>query len=757
MKKIIVGIVIFIFTISTITTNDFIGDILSPIMYFAITFYVFNAYVIKQRIKKLRAFGILLSLAILIWAVCELWWGIQTLILDIDPFKNPITIYGYYITNLMIFLSIAISGYYDLKRMNKVQSILDTIIVALCMAVLLWLFVFQKDEAKIALLKDDLFSMSALILDVIIFAWIVIWTFSNRYIKPPRYHKIIVFAGFIYVISDMIYYYEYFYEDYLPNSWVDGLYMLGFLFIAYSAYEKNKNKSVTEHSVNETPAYFRLWIEIIILLIPVIIFIFKTSEMEYFVFIVIALLIYYILINLLQKSVFQAKLLEIEKENIKKLEEKIEKRKQEIIHLSNIDYISGLYNRRYFEELLLNSAKSLERGKKIALIYVNQNKSKSIKHLYGKEIYEELIRNLGRDINKISDEYNGITASYGEDVFVVMIKGYDVVYDSNLISERIIKRCEELFYIKNHGIKIGVNIGIACYPKDTTNISEIIKNADIAMVQSKTYGVNRIYVYDENIGRISLDKNLIEIKLKKADFNEEFKLFYQLQVNAKDGSICGMESLIRWFDKEEGTIPPYKFIGITEEIGLIVPLGYWIIETAARRFKKWKDEKSIENRISVNVSVKQLLEMDFVERLIGILDHYEVPHNLFEIEITESFQIEKNSNIRDMLNKIREYGVLIAIDDFGTGYSSLYYLKNIPIDRIKIAKELIDNIESDIYSYAIVKMVITIAKRQNIKVIAEGVEKKEQLDKLIELECDEIQGYYFAKPVDEEEFERRFL
>lgn len=134
-----------------------------------------------------------------------------------------------------------------------------------------------------------------------------------------------------------------------------------------------------------------------------------------------------------------------------------------------------------------------------------------------------------------------------------------------------------------------------------------------------------------------------------------------------------------------------------------------------------------------------------------------MPHNLFEIEITESFQIEKNSNIRDMLNKIREYGVLIAIDDFGTGYSSLYYLKNIPIDRIKIAKELIDNIESDIYSYAIVKMVITIAKRQNIKVIAEGVEKKEQLDKLIELECDEIQGYYFAKPVDEKEFERRFL
>lgn len=130
-----------------------------------------------------------------------------------------------------------------------------------------------------------------------------------------------------------------------------------------------------------------------------------------------------------------------------------------------------------------------------------------------------------------------------------------------------------------------------------------------------------------------------------------------------------------------------------------------------------------------------------------------MPHNLFEIEITESFQIEKNSNIRDMLNKIREYGVLIAIDDFGTGYSSLYYLKNIPIDRIKIAKELIDNIESDIYSYAIVKMVITIAKRQNIKVIAEGVEKKEQLDKLIELECDEIQGYYFAKPVDEKEFE----
>ena len=325
------------------------------------------------------------------------------------------------------------------------------------------------------------------------------------------------------------------------------------------------------------------------------------------------------------------------------------------------------------------------------------------------------------------------------------------------IAEEMIQRCNELFFVDNHAIRVTINIGIACYPTDTFTGSDLIKNADIAMSQAKTKGFNRIQLYNENLGNLTYNRHRIELKLKKVEYDKEFFLYFQPQVFCDTGKLCGFETLIRWFKGGKNFIPPLDFIPVAEEIGIIVPLGYWIIENAAKQQAEWKKKTGVEYRIAVNVSSKQLVEVDFVQKVDLILKKYQINPEVFEIEITESQQIENSISILDTLNDIKNLGISIAIDDFGTGYSSLYYIKNIPADRIKIAKELIDHIESDVYSHSIVQMVLSIAKVKGIKVIAEGVETREQWECLKDLGCDEIQGYFFSKPMPTDKLEESWI
>ncbi|MGB4659299.1 MAG: EAL domain-containing protein [Mobilitalea sp.] len=602
----------------------------------------------------------------------------------------------------------------------------------------------------------------AITYDLIIYAWINVWAFSTRSIKPPFHLRFLVTGGLVFVASDFIYYYIYFYSEYESNSWIDAAYVLGFSFMAISVFLKGKLKPA--HTLKESPnkasynkGYYKMGFEILILLAPILVFLFQRTQLLYFILLIVSLLIYYILINYTQKNIFQEQLLEIEKRNVSELEKKVEKRTEEIFRILNTDFLTGLNSRRYFESKLTDEINNIKTDEQVALLYIDQNKSKAIKHLYGKDTAENLLKKLAETIDQISTMHKGILAAYEDDVFVIMIKGYRVTEGAGRLAEQIITRCNELFYVDNHAIRITLNIGISCYPRDTLHDSDLIKNADIAMMQARTKGFNQIQLYNEKIGSMNYNRNRIEMKLKKVVFDKGFRLHYQPQVYCQSGELCGFESLIRWYEDGEVFISPMDFIPIAEEIGLIVPLGYWIMETAAKQYATWKKETGNDYRISVNVSSKQLIEVDFARRLQDILDKYNIKPGMFEIEITESYQIENSLNIVETLNEIKKLGVSIAIDDFGTGYSSLYYVKNIPTDRIKIAKELIDNIENDVYSNSIIQMAISVAKVKGIKVIAEGVETKEQLDCLRELGCDEIQGYYFSKPLPAEEVEKIWL
>ncbi|WP_261851302.1 putative bifunctional diguanylate cyclase/phosphodiesterase [Clostridium folliculivorans] len=756
----VLTLVYLLYLYAIITNNNMIGDLLSPVLMLVISCVIFYGFVKKQEVAILKWLGILLTLAAFSWFLCDIWWGIQTLVLHSNPEESFITVYGYSLTNLFLFLATAVAVREDIKKMNKIQAMLDAIIVSVNIAVLLWLFVFDQNSDKVVLLLNDKISMASLITDVIIYAWINVWAFSTRTIEPPLHHRVIVAGTLVFVITDFIYYYIYFYSDYKPNSWVDGAYVIAFSLMAASAVLKGKVKKEKPDLIPvkaKKRVCCKLGVELFILFVPVVVLIFKRNEIEYFVLLVMALLVYYVLINFTQKSLFQEKLLELEKKNVLELEKKVKERTEEITKLLNTDFVTGLYNRRYFEARLSKSLKNLRQDELISLLYIELNKSKSIKYLYGKDTAEKLLKNVSEALYQIVSKNGGFIATYGDDTFAVKIKGYDAEAVAEKIAMEIIDRCNELFFVDNHGIRVTLNIGTSCYPRDTLDENNLIKNADAAMTQARNKGFNRVQGYSDKIGKITDNSHMIEVKLKKVVFDKEFVLYYQPQVYCKDGSLSGFETLIRWFEGGTNFIPPLDFIPLAEENGIIVPLGYWIIENAAKQYALWKEKTGHDYRIAVNVSSKQLVEVDFVDRLEAILKKYDIKPELFEVEITETIQIESSINIQETLKELKKLGVSIAIDDFGTGYSSLYYLKNIPADRIKIAKELIDNVESDFYSKAIIQMVISVAKMKGNKVIAEGVETKEQWECLQKLDCDEIQGYYFAKPMPAGDIEEKWI
>ena len=245
-KKLVVAGVVsiyFCYIIAIIQNNNVLGDLTSPIIMLIIACYIFYGYVINQKSYLLKWFGCFLSLAAFSWFLCDLMWGIQTLILHTDPENFFLTLYGYSLTNFFLFLTIGISSFQDLKKMDKMQALLDALIVTLCITVLLWLFMFDQKVEKIEVLLSDPIALISIITDVIIYAWINVWSFSTRILRPPIHHRLLVTGGLIFVVIDFIYYNRFFYYTYEPNTWIDGIYVLAFTVMGASVFAKEREKT----------------------------------------------------------------------------------------------------------------------------------------------------------------------------------------------------------------------------------------------------------------------------------------------------------------------------------------------------------------------------------------------------------------------------------------------------------------------------------------------------------------------------------
>lgn len=413
------------------------------------------------------------------------------------------------------------------------------------------------------------------------------------------------------------------------------------------------------------------------------------------------------------------------------------------------DSLTGLPNRlklqSYWAEIIAE-----RKDMKTAIIFVDSDNFKLINDTLGHNFGDKLIVAIGFRLQTILGD-GPIVFRITGDEFVICTPGFDSVQQVEAVAKRIIQSISEPFELEDRRVHITVSMGISIYPDHATNVIEMLKNADIAMYKAKELGKNRYVFYDPIMQKNVDERMLLEKNLRNALSKNEFHLHYQPQIDVRTGAVSGFEALLRWSSPELGMVPPLKFIGITEESGMIIELGEWVLETACRFHKKLWQMTGTQFSIAVNVSIIQLMQDDFVQRVLGILEKHQINPEFVELEITESVLVETFETIFKTLKSLRDYQIKIALDDFGKGYSSLNYLCQLPISTLKIDKSFIDNIINSDNDRIITGDIVAIGHKEGLEVIAEGVETQEQMEYLTNHDCDKIQGYFYCKPLPEEE------
>lgn len=430
--------------------------------------------------------------------------------------------------------------------------------------------------------------------------------------------------------------------------------------------------------------------------------------------------------------------------------------------LAFYDSLTGLPNRTLFLDRLTQTIASANRyQRRVALLFIDLDNFKRINDTLGHSIGDDLLKATAerlvqclRNSDTVAKSIAGeMAARLGGDEFTVILPEIQRDEDAGVVAQRIAEHLGQPLHLGNHQVIVTPSIGIAVFPEDGNNIETLIKNADMAMFYSKRIGPNMFKYYQESMNAAALKRMTIENHLRQAFERDEFSLHYQPQFDMVSGQLSGMEALLRWNNWELGSVPPIEFISIAEENGMIVPIGEWVLRTACSQAKAWLDQGYPLQRIAVNVSVKQFMHAKFIHMISDVLAETSLEPHCLEIEITESLLVKDEHDINEILYKLKEMHITIAIDDFGTGYSSLNRLKEMPIDCLKIDRSFINGIHGGTRDQSIISAIIAMAAGMNLKVIAEGVETKGQVNFLRGQKCQEVQGYLFGRPLSVQQTE----
>lgn len=427
-------------------------------------------------------------------------------------------------------------------------------------------------------------------------------------------------------------------------------------------------------------------------------------------------------------------------------------------HLAYYDSLTGLPNRMLFTERLNQSIKYNKRyNSSLAVFFMDLDRFKNINDNLGHSIGDEYLIEIAKRLRlRVCD--TDIVCRVGGDEFLIILDKFDSNEDVSLIAADILRIIETPMILANKEIIGSTSLGISIFPNDDTTAEGLIRKADAAMYLAKDSGKGNYKFFSQEIEDQNNSKLELEIELRKALENNRFELFYQPQINIGkymngENSIIGCEALIRWRKEDGSLIQPDSFIPLAEETGMIVPIGKWVLEEACKTGAKWYKMGS-PVRISVNVASIQFEDPDFLHYLDESLSNSGLPSELLHLELTESLLLNNIDNTVDLLNRIKERGILFSIDDFGTGYSSLSYIKELPASHVKIDKAFVYKLDNSQQDKTLVQVIISIAKTFGMTTIAEGVETRQHLEVLHEMGCEEIQGYYISRPLPQEAFEK---
>jgi len=425
---------------------------------------------------------------------------------------------------------------------------------------------------------------------------------------------------------------------------------------------------------------------------------------------------------------------------------------EKIQYLAYYDGLTGLPNRALFSQRLNHALATARRySKKLAVLFIDLDRFKDINDTLGHASGDKLLQDMAGRLTRSLRESDTV-ARLGGDEFVVLLEEMVDAKLAATVARKVISATVDPFILDDKPFHITASIGISAYPVDGDDEKSLMKNADIAMYLAKDHGRNNYQFYSAQFNALAFERLALESSVRHALANDEFLLHYQAKVDINTGGITGVEALIRWQHPELGMVSPDSFIPLTEETGLIVPIGRWVLKTACAQNKAWQDQGLPPIRVSVNLSSRQFNDRYLLEDIAKILKETGLDPEYLELELTESMVMYNPDHAVKLLTQMKAMGLHVAIDDFGIGYSSLAHLKRFPLDAIKVDRSFIKDLMAHREDAAITEAIIAMGKSLKLKVVAEGVETKDQLSFLRKHDCDEMQGYYFSKPVTQNEF-----
>jgi diguanylate cyclase (GGDEF)-like protein len=428
------------------------------------------------------------------------------------------------------------------------------------------------------------------------------------------------------------------------------------------------------------------------------------------------------------------------------------KHAQRVEYLAYHDGLTGLPNRSMFSKALGQSISEAHRyDRRLAVAFLDLDRFKQINDTLGHEAGDQLLKEVATRLKGCVRESDTV-ARLGGDEFVVLLPQLEDERYAAIVAQKILTAAARPFSLMGQEFRVTASIGISTYPQDGLDEQTLTKNADIAMYQAKAEGKNNFQFYSEKLNANSLERLTLESSLRHALERSEFRLHYQAKRDIASGRVTGMEALLRWEHPDLGTVAPMQFIPVAEETGLIVPIGKWVLRTVCLQNIAWQKQGLPALSIAVNMTARQFLDERLLNDVASILAETGMAPQLLEIELNESLLIHDVENTTRILTGLKAIGVRIAVDDFGTGYSSLAMLQRFPLDTIKIDRSLMRDFLGTKDDTGLADAIIAMGKSLSLTVVAQGVETKEQAEHLRLHACDELQGFYFKRPLPVDEF-----
>ncbi len=768
-KGLITVMVIFwmVYTTATMAGIDLIYNIFSPLTALASIMLIGCS---MKRSGKYKVAAVFEMSGIIAWMIADLMLFTYTYILVDNELLTMISNQMYLMPNYLFGAGLTAYIVVDFRKQDVFRLLINAFLIGVSAYVFIrkiYVYGFGIDTYNGTFTYSALFYLIA-VMYVIVMLMLILT--SRGAFNHTRAGYLVFVALLVYNVFEMRYTY-YTAGGLDPESiYIDIIYMacvciLGFAFAdptLQTAMEKSDRLMKEAEDIRKSMGAGWVYGLILLPLVAVIFFLGILTENEFYI-LMISCLGYLIMWKTQQANELTQALLAKQKEENNRLGEWVDVQQQELKaaneQLEQVAYkdaLTGLSNRKY-GRVYLTQITTEEPKFEFALATMDLNYFKSINDNYGLESGDKVLIKIAERLKSLENEKTH-AFRVGGDEFSIVFRDYGSREELMHLVMTLKELMDAPIETDGQVFHLSMSIGVALYPQDADNAAQILKYADSARQSIKhRHSRTEFRFYDsELIGQVSRQRRL-EVKLQAADCERDFQLYYQPQVDCATGKLIGMEALIRWIDTVDGFISPGEFIPMAEEMGLMGNIGAWVNRTAMRQIREWNEKYGTELVTGINVSPVQLRDPNFAEHFIEEMNAQKVPAKWLDVEITEGIALNSVIAGEDIIRKLKGAGLTFSVDDFGTGYASFNNMLDFTFDRIKIAKELIDNVESNHNAYVVVKVIIQMAKGLNLQTIAEGVESKEQLDILRELECDQIQGYYFGRPLPPDQFEKKWL